>query len=72
MKLKIDVEKLDFLIADKGMMLKDVAVASGLSENAFRNIRTGKAVPRLRTIGKIANALGVSVKDVVVQEGDDD
>lgn len=70
--MKIDIEKLDFLIADKGMMLKDVATASGLSENAFRNIRTGKAMPRLRTIGKIANALGVGVQDIVTREGDDD
>ena len=33
--MKIDTEKLDILIADKGMMLKDVATASGLSEIAF-------------------------------------
>ena len=70
--MKIDVEKLDFLIADKGMMLKDVATASGISENAFRNIRTGKAVPRLRTIGRIANALGVGVQEIIVQKGDEE
>lgn len=68
--MKIDTEKLDILIADKGMMLKDVATASGLSEIAFRNIRQGKANPRLKTLGRIASALNVSVKDLIIKEGD--
>lgn len=68
--MKIDTEKLDILIADKEMMLKDIALASGLSENCFRNIRQGKAEPRLRTIGKIASALGVNIKDII-KEGED-
>ena len=53
-------------------MLKDVATASELSEVALRNIRTGKSVPKLRTIGLIAKALGVGVQEIIVQEGDDD
>ena len=40
--MKIDTEKLDFAICEKGMMLKDVSHASGLSENCFRNIRQGR------------------------------
>lgn len=68
--MKIDTEKLDFAICEKGMMLKDVAQTSGLSENCFRNIRQGKAEPRLRTIGKIASALGVNIKDII-KEGED-
>lgn len=70
--MKIDTEKLDILIADKEMMLKDIALASGLSENCFRNIRTGKAVPRLRTIGRIASALNVSVQDIILQDEEGD
>ena len=70
--MKIDVKKLDVLIAHKGLMLKDVAKASDLSEMAFRNIRTGKAVPRLRTIGRIASALNVSVQDIILQDEEGD
>lgn len=69
--MKIDTEKLDILIADKGMMLKDVALASGLSEIAFRNIRQGKVNPRLKTLGRIASALNVSVKDLIIKDGED-
>ena len=70
--MKIDVKKLDIAIANSGLMLKDVATASELSEVALRNIRTGKSVPKLRTIGLIAKALGVGVQEIIVQEGDDD
>ena len=67
--MKIDVKKLDLAIANSGMMLKDVACASHLSDVALRNIRTGKSDPKLRTIGMIAKAIGVPVKDII-QEGD--
>lgn len=67
--MRIDIEKLDIAICKKRMMLKDVARASGITENCFRNIRQGKAEPRLRTIGKIASALDVNIKDII-KEGD--
>lgn len=69
--IKIDVKKLDLAIADSGMMLKDVANASDLSEVALRNIRTEKSIPKLRTIGLLAKALGVGVHEII-QEGDSD
>lgn len=67
--MKIDTEKLDFAICEKGMMLKDVAQDSGITEQAFRNIRTGKSEPKLSTLGRIASALGVNIKDII-KEGD--
>lgn len=67
--MKIDSSKIDILICEKGIMLKDIAVASGISENAFRAIRQGKSEPRLATIGRIASALGVGVQDIIVHEG---
>ena len=68
--MKIDTEKLDFAICEKRMMLKDVAHASGVTEQAFRNIRTGKSEPNLTTVGRIASALGVNIKDIN-KEGED-
>lgn len=70
--MKIDVGKLDVKIAESEMMIKDLCKKDEIGENAFRAIRKGKSEPRLATIGRIANALGVSVKDVIVQEGNDD
>ena len=70
--MKIDVGKLDVKIAESEMMIKDLCKKAEIGENAFRAIRKGKSEPRLATIGRIANALGVSVKDVIVQEGNDD
>ena len=67
--MKIDTERLDFAICEKGMMLKDVAQDSGITEQAFRNIRTGKSEPKLSTLGRIASALGVNIKDII-KEGD--
>lgn len=52
------------------MMLRDVAHASGITEQAFRNIRTGKSEPKLSTLGKISSALGVNIKDII-KEGED-
>ena len=69
--MKIDVKKLDLAIANSGMMLKDVASASDLSEVGLRNIRTEKSIPKLRTIGLLAKALGVSIQEII-QEGDND
>lgn len=66
--MKIDAEKLDFQIADKGMLLKDVAKASGISQNALRAIRTGQSEARIATIGKIAKAIGVGVHEIIVDE----
>lgn len=68
--MKIDTEKLDFAICEKEMMLKDVAHASGITEQAFRNIRTGKSEPKLSTLGRIASALGVNIQDII-KEGED-
>ena len=70
--MKIDTEKLNIAVANSGMMLKDVASASGLSDVALRNIRTGKSEPKLRTIGRIANALGVGVQEIIVMKGDEE
>lgn len=68
--MKIDTEKLDLAICKKGMMLKDIAHASRITEQAFRNIRTGKSEPKLSTLGRIASALGVNVKDII-KDGED-
>lgn len=70
--LKIDNQKVLFLLAEKGMIYKELCSKAGISDVEFRKIRAGKRNPKPATIGKIALALGVGVQDVIVQEGDDD
>lgn len=70
--MKIDNQKVLFLLAEKGMIYKKLCSKAGISDVEFRKIRAGKRNPKPATIGKIANALDVSVHEIIVQEGDDD
>ena len=67
--MKIDKQKILVLLAEKGMLYKDMCLKAGISEAEFRKIRSGERNPKPATIGKIAKAIGVSVKDII-QEGD--
>lgn len=70
--MKIDKQKILVLLAEKGMLYKDMCIKAGISEVEFRKIRSGERNPKPATIGKIASALGVSIREIIVQEGDDD
>ena len=49
----------------KGFSQVDLADKSGLSRAAYRNIETGKSEPRVSNLQAIANALEVSVQQLV-------
>lgn len=68
----INKKKVMLILAEKGMLYKDVCSRAGISEAEFRKIRAGERTPKPATIGKIASALGVGVQEIIVQEGDDD
>ena len=68
----IDKKKVMLILAEKGMLYKDVCSKAGISEAEFRKIRSGERTPKPATIGKIASALGVGVQEIIVREGDDD
>lgn len=63
--MKIDNNKLEVVIAEEGVMLKDLCAKAEIGEVALRKIRQGKTIPRPATIGKIAKALNVSVADII-------
>lgn len=65
----IDNEKLRYTLASNQMMLKDLCERANISETSLRSIRKGESVPRPATIGRIAKALGVDVRDII-QDGD--
>lgn len=63
--MKVNVEKLNLLLAKKGMLLKDLCEKSGIGEITLRKIRQEKSVPKPVTVGKIAKALGCKVEDLI-------
>lgn len=67
--MKIDNEKLTLLLAEKQVNLKDLCEDAGVGVTTLQRIRKGLTIPRPATIGKIAKALGVDVKDII-REGD--
>ena len=66
----LDEKKLQVILAEKGLMLKDLYEKSGVTEITLRRIRKGESTPRPATIGRIAKALDVDVRDII-QDGDD-
>ena len=52
------------------MIYKDICNNAGISEVEFRKIRSGERNPKPATIGKIANALGIPIQEIIIQEGD--
>ncbi len=67
--MKLDEKKLFVIMANKGMLLKDLCEAAPISRENLWAIRKGKQIPLPATLGRIAKALGVSVADII-EEGD--
>jgi Zn-dependent peptidase ImmA (M78 family)/transcriptional regulator with XRE-family HTH domain len=53
------------LRVSKGMTQQHLAAASGLSRVGYRNIETGRSLPRVETLRALATALEVPVRDLV-------
>jgi transcriptional regulator with XRE-family HTH domain len=54
----------------QGRTLDDVAQTCGCSKSLISKIETGKVVPALATLSKIANALGVRIS-AILEDGED-
>ena len=68
--MKFNERNFMLALADSGMLLKDVAKGAGISVNALYDIRKGNSQPRMSTLGRIAKALNISVKDLIQEEGE--
>ena len=68
--MKIDCQKLDLAIANDGRTLKNICSEIGISCNGLCKIRNGSRNPRLSTLGRIAKALNVDVRDIIQEEGE--
>jgi transcriptional regulator with XRE-family HTH domain len=69
---KIDLLKLGKRIREfrenEEMSQSDISIKSGLDKARISDIESGKGNPTLQTIGKISNALGVSIDDLLEYE----
>lgn len=52
----------------KFMTQRELSAASGLTEASISRIETGRHVARLKTLRKLADALGVAPEDLVPAE----
>lgn len=52
---------------EMGLSQADVAERAGISRIAYRNIETGEAVPRVPTLARIAEVMGVRIPDLMVE-----
>ena len=53
------------LMAERGLSLNRLADFSGVGRGRLSEILAGKSSPTLRTVGRLADALGVSVRDLL-------
>ena len=63
--LKIDIGKLDLLIAETGMSLKEFAAYSKINETTLCRIRKGRQNPSIKTIGKLVKALEIETSEII-------
>lgn len=68
--MKIDCQKLDIAIANERLMFKEVSSKAGISYECLTKIRNGTRNPKPSTVGKIAKALNVDVRDIIQEEGE--
>jgi transcriptional regulator with XRE-family HTH domain len=50
----------------KGWSVRELAARSGVDFTAINRAELGKTMPRLETLERLAKALGVGVKDLIV------
>ncbi len=60
----IDPQKVRQLRESKGMTTRVFASAAGISTETLNAVEHGKRQPSMRTLAKIAKALGVEAKDL--------
>ena len=63
--MKVDFQKLQIAMANNCMNKSDLAIAVGISRISISKYFSGQRNPSIKTLGRIAKALNVSVADLV-------
>lgn len=62
--MRIDKQKLNVILAEKGLTIGEAAKKSGLSRGRYTLIINSETL-RPKTAGKIAKGLGVHIEDII-------
>jgi DNA-binding Xre family transcriptional regulator len=65
-EIRMDIKKVSVMVAERQMSWGDLAKNSGLARASLSQIKK-RGSCRSTTIGKIANALGVAVEDLIIK-----
>lgn len=66
--MKIDNRKFELALANECILLKDVCKRADLTPISLKRILSGSTNPRPATVGKIAKALNVDVKEIIYND----
>ena len=66
--MKLNKEIVEIKIADKGVILQEFCELAGITRVTLNAALNGKSNLRLGTVGKIAEALGVSSEEIIKKE----
>jgi transcriptional regulator with XRE-family HTH domain len=65
--VRVDVEKLKELRVERALSLRELAEMSGLSHNTIWQLEHGKGGAHPRTIRRLAEAFGVTPRELMVE-----
>lgn len=66
--MQLDIEALKKLRWESGVSQEALAAKAGVSEMTVNSLEQGKTRPRLSTVKKIADALGVPISEITAYE----
>ena len=66
--MKLDLEKLEIAMAEKCYTIQELSKVSTVGVSTISNIFNRGQQPNLWTIGKLARALKVPVKDLIIND----
>lgn len=66
--MHVNLTKLRVMRAERNWTQGELSRRARISQNTYSNIERGLQFPRYESLIRIANALGCSVKDLVVDE----
>jgi transcriptional regulator with XRE-family HTH domain len=69
--VRIDVEKLKELRADRALSLRELAVVSGVSHTTIWKLEQGREDAHPRTIRLLAGALGIAPRELMAKASND-
>lgn len=70
--MQLDIEAVKKLRWERGVSQETLADEAGISEMTLNHLEQGKTTPRVSTVKKLADALGVAVADITVESNGDE